>query len=62
MCIRDSFGDLDATSDYTIEFRVGALGGGDEDDKNTEARFSVLVNDWVVIKQDTDLNLSLIHI
>lgn len=50
------FGDLDATSDYTIEFRVGALGGGDEDDKNTEARFSVLVNDWVVIKQDTDLN------
>lgn len=50
------FGDLDATSDYTIEFRVGALGGGDEDDKNTEARFSVLVNDWVVINQDTDLN------
>lgn len=51
--------DFDRTSDYTIEFRVGSLGDGDDGDVEpdipADVEVTVLINDWVVIEQNTDL-------
>lgn len=60
--------DFDRVSDYTIEFRVGALGDGDdcgdgdgdgdgdiEPGIPTDISLTVLINGWVVIEQNTNL-------
>lgn len=55
--------DFDRVSDYTIEFRMGSLGDGDDGDDGgdvepgipADVEVTVLINDWVVIEQNTDL-------
>lgn len=55
LLLMDPNTDLDAVSDYVIEFQIGDLGQGDVDVDLTEVSMKVIVNDWVVIDQDSNV-------